>query len=164
MKHHDALTLTTPARLLLAAALSISTHATTMHAQVREERRPTVTDKALITKDVPRGKEKAGKAEARKPVKQYSIEQFMATTKVGGASFTHDEKEVLFHSNKSGIYNVYSIPVSGGEPKQLTNSTKESTYLVSAFRVMRVFSTPTTKVETRTRTCICASLMAPSAT
>src|SRR5205085_9210519 len=67
------------------------------------------------------------------PVKQYSIEQFMATTRVGGASFSPDEKSILFHSNKSGIFNVYSVPASGGEPKQLTNSTKESTYIVSAF-------------------------------
>src|SRR5437879_12990047 len=68
------------------------------------------------------------------PVKQYTIEQFMATTRVGGATFSPDEKSILFHSNKSGIFNVYSMPVSGGEPKQLTNSTKESTYIVSAFR------------------------------
>ena len=67
------------------------------------------------------------------PVKQYTIEQFMATTRVGGATFSPDEKSILFHSNKSGIFNVYTTPVSGGEPKQLTNSTKESTYIVSAF-------------------------------
>jgi dipeptidyl aminopeptidase/acylaminoacyl peptidase len=66
-------------------------------------------------------------------VKQYTIEQFMATTRVGGAAFSNDEKEILFHNNQSGIFNVYSIPVSGGNPKQLTNSTKESTYVVTAF-------------------------------
>lgn len=57
----------------------------------------------------------------------------MATTRVGGAAFSNDEKEILFHSNQSGIFNVYSIPVSGGKPKELTNSTKESTYIVTAF-------------------------------
>src|SRR5947199_8382889 len=67
------------------------------------------------------------------PVKQYTIDQFMATTRVGGATFSPDEKSILFHSNKSGIFNVYSTPLSGGEPKQLTNSTKESTYIVSAY-------------------------------
>jgi dipeptidyl aminopeptidase/acylaminoacyl peptidase len=66
-------------------------------------------------------------------VKQYTIEQFMATTRVGGAAFSNDETAILYHSNKSGIFNVYSQPVSGGEPKQLTNSTKESTYIVTAF-------------------------------
>src|SRR5437879_11634928 len=67
------------------------------------------------------------------PVKSYTSEQFMVTTRVGGATFSPDDKSILFHSNKSGIFNVYSTPVSGGEPKQLTNSTKESTYIVSAF-------------------------------
>src|SRR5438045_5181062 len=68
-----------------------------------------------------------------KSVKQYTIEQFMATVRLGGASFSADEKSILFHSNKSGIFNVYTMPVSGGEAKQLTNSTKESTYAVSYF-------------------------------
>ena len=66
-------------------------------------------------------------------VKQYTIEQFMDTVRLGGSSFSADEKSMLFHSNKSGIFNVYTIPVSGGSPKQLTNSTKESTYAVSYF-------------------------------
>src|SRR5437879_13116765 len=69
------------------------------------------------------------------PVKQYTIDQFMATTRVGGATFSPDEKSILFHSNKSGIFNVYSMPLSGGEPKQLPNSNKESTYIVSAFTI-----------------------------
>jgi dipeptidyl aminopeptidase/acylaminoacyl peptidase len=64
-------------------------------------------------------------------VKQYTIEQFMDTTRVGGASFSSDESQILFHSNKTGIYNVYTVPVSGGAAKQLTTSTKESTYSVS---------------------------------
>ena len=66
-------------------------------------------------------------------VKRYTIEQFMNTERIGGAAFSHDEKSILFHSNKSGIFNVYSSPVDGGTRKQLTNSTQESTYLVSAF-------------------------------
>jgi dipeptidyl aminopeptidase/acylaminoacyl peptidase len=70
---------------------------------------------------------------APRPVKQYTIEQFMDTTRVGGSSFSPDEESVLFHSNTSGIFNVYSIPVTGGEPKQLTTSTKDSTYAVAYF-------------------------------
>ncbi|HSS18681.1 MAG TPA: prolyl oligopeptidase family serine peptidase [Pyrinomonadaceae bacterium] len=65
------------------------------------------------------------------PVKQYTIEQFMDTTRIGGSSFSPDEKSILFHSNKSGIFNVYTVPVTGGDAEQLTNSTKESTYAVS---------------------------------
>ena len=67
------------------------------------------------------------------PVKEYTIEQFMNTVRVGGSSFSSDEKSILFHSNKSGIFNVYSAPVNGAGPAQLTNSTKESTFAVSYF-------------------------------
>src|SRR4051812_1238875 len=70
-------------------------------------------------------------ADTARAVRQYTIEQFMDTTRVGGSSFSSDEKEILFHSNKTGIFNVYTAPVAGGAAKQLTNSTKESTYSVS---------------------------------
>lgn len=63
--------------------------------------------------------------------RQYTIEQFMDTTRVGGSSFSADEKQILFHSNRTGIFNVYTVPVAGGPAKQLTDSTKESTYAVS---------------------------------
>ena len=67
------------------------------------------------------------------PVKEYTIEQFMNTVRIGGSSFSSDEKSILFHNNKSGIFNVYSVPVTGGAATQLTNSTKESTFAVSYF-------------------------------
>src|SRR3712207_1604573 len=81
-----------------------------------------------------RAQQVASKAETAAParaVRQYTIEQFMDTTRVGGSSFSSDEKQLLFHSNKTGIFNVYTVPVSGGAPRQLTNSTKESTFAVS---------------------------------
>src|SRR5688500_15114706 len=65
--------------------------------------------------------------------RQYTIEQFMTTTRIGGSSFSPDEKSILFHSNKTGIFNVYSVAVTGGEAAPLTRSTKESTYAVSYF-------------------------------
>ena len=70
---------------------------------------------------------------AAPPVKEYTIEQFMNTVRIGGSSFSADEKSLLFHSNQTGIFNVYSIPVTGGTPSQLTSSTKESTFAVSYF-------------------------------
>lgn len=76
--------------------------------------------------------QKSSSAQARE-VKQYTIEQFMDSTRLGGSSFSADEKQILFHSNKSGIFNVYTMAVAGGEAKQLTASTKESTYAVSYF-------------------------------
>lgn len=68
-----------------------------------------------------------------RPVKQYTIEQFMDTVRLGGAAFSFDEKSILFHSNKSGIFNVYAVPLGGGTARELTHATRESTYLVSAF-------------------------------
>ncbi|HEX6047430.1 MAG TPA: S9 family peptidase [Pyrinomonadaceae bacterium] len=65
--------------------------------------------------------------------KEYTIEQFMNTVRIGGSSFSADEKSILFHSNKSGIFNVYSVPVAGGAAAQMTSSTKESTFAVSYF-------------------------------
>lgn len=67
------------------------------------------------------------------PVKEYTIEQFMNTVRIGGSSFSSDEKSILFYNNNSGIFNVYSVPVTGGTATQLTNSTKESTFSVSYF-------------------------------
>jgi hypothetical protein len=66
-------------------------------------------------------------------LKQYSMEQFMATTTVNGASFSADGKRILFSSNESGIFNVYSMPVAGGKPEALTKSTTDFTFAISYF-------------------------------
>ena len=73
-----------------------------------------------------------GTATAR-PSKQYTIEQFMNVTAVRGAGFSADESRFLFSSNKTGIWNVYTIPVGGGEWTPITTSTTDSTYAVSYF-------------------------------
>lgn len=68
-----------------------------------------------------------------KPVKQYTIKQFMDTVSYRGASFSPDEDQLLFSSNQSGIYNAYSIPIGGGAPTQLTHSTTNAIYSISYF-------------------------------
>ena len=68
-----------------------------------------------------------------RPSKQYSIEQFLATTSIAGASFSADEKKILFSSNATGIFNVYSVAVAGGAPTALTSSTTDTTVAVSYF-------------------------------
>jgi dipeptidyl aminopeptidase/acylaminoacyl peptidase len=75
----------------------------------------------------------AAAAKAPKPAKRYTIEQFMATVNIGGASFSADESRILFHSNESGIFNVYAMPVAGGKPVQLTDSKTDSHYAVGFF-------------------------------
>lgn len=103
-------------KLLLVILLSLAYH-------------PSIVDaKKIETSSSPQATPAPSRA-----VKQYTIEQFMGTTRLGGSSFSADEKSILFHSNKTGIFNVYSMPVLGGAPQQLTNSTKESTYAVSYF-------------------------------
>lgn len=66
-------------------------------------------------------------------VKQYTIEQFMNNTSIGGGSFSSDNKNVLVTSNASGIYNVFTIPAKGGSPEAVTNSDSSSMYAISFF-------------------------------
>ena len=57
----------------------------------------------------------------------------MATISIAGASFSADEKRILFSSNASGIFNAYTLPVEGGKPEPLTRSASDSTFSVSFF-------------------------------
>ena len=62
-------------------------------------------------------------AEAR-PSRQYAIEEFIESVGVGGASFSADESRILFSSNKSGVWNAYTMPVGGGEWTALARDSK----------------------------------------
>src|SRR5262245_43227572 len=68
-----------------------------------------------------------------RPTKQYTIEQFMDTLRITGASFSPDESKILFSSNQTGIFNAYTIPVTGGTATPLTQSTTDTTFAVSYF-------------------------------
>jgi len=70
---------------------------------------------------------------AHRAPRSYTIEQFMSTTAVTGASFSADESRILFSSNATGVYNVYSVPVAGGPATPMTSS-KDTTTAVSYFR------------------------------
>ena len=50
-----------------------------------------------------------------KAVKKYTIEQFFATTRISGASFSADEKRILFSSDASGVFNAYAIDAAGAQ-------------------------------------------------
>lgn len=73
----------------------------------------------------------AATTEAVAPVKTYSIEEFMATTSIRGNAISPDNSKILYSSNETGIYNAFEVPVSGGEPKQLTNSKDNSVFVIS---------------------------------
>ena len=76
---------------------------------------------------------KSTTAPARRPAKQYTMEQFLDTTSIQGGYFSADESRVLFSSNKTGIWNAYTVPAGGGAWTPVTKSTKDSTYAVSFF-------------------------------
>jgi len=66
-------------------------------------------------------------------IPEYTIEQFMDTEQISGASFSADGDRVAFSSNRSGVYNVYARPVAGGEAVALTGSTTNPRFLQSWF-------------------------------
>ncbi|MCC3158117.1 S9 family peptidase [Hymenobacter sp. 15J16-1T3B] len=71
------------------------------------------------------------RAAAPAPPKRYTIEQFMSTTRLSGRAFSPDEEQVLFSSNQTGVFNLYTVPAEGGPATPLSTSTKESFYAVS---------------------------------
>jgi dipeptidyl aminopeptidase/acylaminoacyl peptidase len=85
----------------------------------------------------------AGVASARPPaqgakavprqVKQYTIDQFLANTAYGGASFSPDGRKILLSSNETGVYNVFAIPLDGGKPAQLTDSKVSAVQAIGYF-------------------------------
>jgi dipeptidyl aminopeptidase/acylaminoacyl peptidase len=86
----------------------------------------------VVSLSVKAGPAPAAPQAARQP-KLYTIEQFLDTTSISGASFSSDESRILFSSNKTGIWNAYGVPVTGGPWTPITTSTTDSTYAVSFF-------------------------------
>ncbi len=68
----------------------------------------------------------------------YNAQQFFDSTSFGlgssgGHVFTSDGANVLINSDSSGVFNAYLLPVSGGEPVALTNSTTNAIFASSLF-------------------------------
>lgn len=66
-------------------------------------------------------------------VTQYTIAQFMDNEAVSGGTFSTDNSKILVSSNRSGIYNIYTIPSNGGEMTPITSSDSNSYFAVSYF-------------------------------
>jgi len=66
-------------------------------------------------------------------LKSYSIEQIMDNESVFGGSFSPDNSKLLVTSNKSGIYNMYTVPTDGGEFEPLSKSDSSSVFGISYF-------------------------------
>lgn len=69
----------------------------------------------------------------QREIKQYSIEQFMDNEAISGGSFSSDNSNLLVSSNRSGIYNVYTIHSKGGEMRPITQSDSTSIFAESYF-------------------------------
>lgn len=70
---------------------------------------------------------------SEKDVNKYTIEQFLQTVNYRGSSFSPDYTKLLVSNDSTGVFNAYSMPVDGGESKQLTQSTTDSIFGVSYF-------------------------------
>ena len=70
---------------------------------------------------------------AQREVQLYTIEQFMDNEAVGGGSFSSDNSKLLISSNRTGIYNVYTVPSTGGDVTAITQSDSTSYFANSYF-------------------------------
>ena len=61
----------------------------------------------------------------------YPLETLFDYKSVGSATFSPDEKTIAYISNASGIHNIWTVPVTGGTPKQLSNETKNTILFVT---------------------------------
>ena len=66
-------------------------------------------------------------------LKSYTIEQMMDNEAIGGGSFSPDKSKLLISSNRSGIYNMYTVPTDGGDFTPLTQSDSASIFSISYF-------------------------------
>jgi dipeptidyl aminopeptidase/acylaminoacyl peptidase len=67
---------------------------------------------------------------AQQFVKKYTIEQFYKTINFGGGNFNKQENKILLHDNSTGIFNVYELDLASKVKKPLTQSTKESYFMI----------------------------------
>ncbi|GAB4529447.1 MAG: S9 family peptidase [Haliangiales bacterium] len=67
------------------------------------------------------------------PHPTYDARAFHDTVSVTGASFSHDGSRVLFTSDQSGIYNLYSYALASGEVTALTASESNSLFALDYF-------------------------------
>ncbi len=63
----------------------------------------------------------------------YTIAQMMDNEAIGGGSFSPDKSKLLISSNRSGIYNMYTVATNGGNMLPITQSDSSSVFATSYF-------------------------------
>jgi dipeptidyl aminopeptidase/acylaminoacyl peptidase len=71
--------------------------------------------------------------EGPRKVRQYTIDQLLATTAYNGSSFSPDGRKILVSSDKTGVINAFAVPVDGSPPVQLTDSKVSAIQVVGWF-------------------------------
>lgn len=81
----------------------------------------------------------AQRAAAERPAPaRYTARQFYETTVYSmssgaGIAFSRDGRHLLINSDRTGVYNVYALPVAGGDPVAVTRSTTNAVFAMSYF-------------------------------
>ena len=68
-----------------------------------------------------------------KNLKEYSINQFMDNESVNGGSFSSDKSKLLVTSNRTGVYNMYTVSTKTGEFIPESKSDTSSVFAISYF-------------------------------
>lgn len=68
-----------------------------------------------------------------KNLKEYSINQFMDNESVNGGSFSPDKSKLLVTSNRTGVYNMYTISTNTGEFFPESKSDSSSVFSIGYF-------------------------------
>ncbi len=74
-----------------------------------------------------------GTSTATGDLRQFTIEDFLDTTAMFGASFSPDERKILVSSDETGVFNAFAIAVDGSGQQRLTDSTGDSILASSYF-------------------------------
>ncbi len=78
-------------------------------------------------------KQEAPEPSVAETLESYTIGQMLDNESIGGGSFSPDKSKLLVHSNRSGIYNLYTVPTAGGEFTPVTASDSSSVFAISYF-------------------------------
>ncbi len=77
--------------------------------------------------------EPVAEVETTPSIPEYSIDDFMNSTRYSGASFSPDNSKLLVSNNSTGIFNVYAIAADGSGAEQLTFSDSDAMLAISYF-------------------------------
>ncbi len=90
-------------------------------------------DSRLKTSTMPTAETLERPAIDKAQIPQYSIDDFMNSTRYSGASFSPDSSKLLVSNNSTGIFNVYAMTVDGSDTTQLTFSKSNAMLAISYF-------------------------------